>query len=46
MEDNLKLGVEILNALDNADYATIEKIILTGKRSLNEITPVEKWNWL
>ncbi|WP_338691932.1 ankyrin repeat domain-containing protein [Neisseria leonii] len=41
-----ELGVKMLNAFDEADFATIQEIVMSGKRNLDEITEVEHWNWL
>lgn len=37
-------AIEFLDALDEADFNKIEKLVNSGVCSFNRVTPVEKWN--
>ena len=39
-------AIEFLDALDEADFNKIEKLVNSGVCSFNRVTPVENWNWL
>ncbi|HDR0636005.1 ankyrin repeat domain-containing protein [Pasteurella multocida] len=46
MDTKLSVGVQILEALDEDDFATLDAIFQGGQRDVLEITPSEHWNWL
>ncbi|MFC1039685.1 ankyrin repeat domain-containing protein [Pasteurella multocida] len=46
MDAKLAVGVQILEALDEDDFATLDAIFQGGQRDVLEITPSEHWNWL
>ncbi len=46
IDERTEVGVKILEALDDADFATIEKIVASGLCSLDEIREGYNWNWL
>lgn len=46
LDDRTEAGIQILEALDDANFAKIDEIVNSGIRNLSEIVDDYNWNWL
>lgn len=46
MNEQIEVGVAILEAMDSEDICFLEDVFQNGKRNILEITEAEHWNWL
>ena len=45
MEKSILIGIQILDALDEADFAALDKLFSVDA-DINKITENDKWSWL